>query len=378
MPRHYLERRVARDGTVSYRCRYEALAPDGTPRLCSETVRQRPGESERALRARAGQRLAELVADAGRGLIAAPSALTVAGLLDRYLDARAGDLAPASLHAYRDVVRILPPALLDARADRVTGLEIEAALGLLRQRGYTARVRMARALLSGAFRAAVRWGIRPTSPLAGGSPTPRPRPPRVWTVEEAGRFLAVADQDELAALWRLLLVAGLRIGEALALAWRDVDLAAGTVTVRRTVTRSASGARAVGERAKRPRSHRTVALGPETVAALAARRARAASVLVFPGRRGPLVYGAVRQRLRRLCHEARVPALTVHGLRHTSATLDLAAGTPPQVVAARLGISVTVLLGTYAHVLPGAQQAAAMALETMLSQDTRQNLGKSG
>lgn len=367
MPRHYLERRVARDGTVSYRCRYEAIAADGRVRLCSETVRQRTGESERALRTRAEQRLAELVADAGRGLIAAPSALTVAQLLDRYLQARAGDLAPASIHAYRDVMRLLPPTLLEARADRVSGLEIEAALGALRQRGYTARVRLARALLSGAFRAAIRWGVRPTSPLAGGTVTPPPRSPRVWTTEEAARFLAVADRDGLAALWRLLLVAGLRIGEALALTWREVDLAAGTVTVRRTVTRSTSGARTVGERAKRPRSHRTVALGPETTAALAARKQAATSVFVFPGRRGPLVYGAVRRRLRRLCAEAGVPVLTVHGLRHTSATLDLAAGTPPQLVAARLGISVAMLLGTYAHVLPGAQQAAAAALETVLS-----------
>jgi integrase len=169
----------------------------------------------------------------------------------------------------------------------------------------------------------------------------------------------------------------LRVGEAVALTWRDVDLVQGTVTIQRTVTRSANGAIVVGDRAKRPRSHRTVYLGAGTIAALSALRSTATSVFLFPGRRGPVDERVVRSRLTRLCREAGVPRLTPHGLRHTSATLDLASGSPPQVVASRLGISVTMLLTTYAHVVPGAHQRAAVGLETMLSH-AGEILGKSG
>ena len=37
--------------------------------------------------------------------------------------------------------------------------------------------------------------------------------------------------------------------------------------------------------------------------------------------------------------ELRLPRLTAHGLRHTSATLMLASGVPPRVAAERLGYS---------------------------------------
>jgi integrase len=64
---------------------------------------------------------------------------------------------------------------------------------------------------------------------------------------------------------------------------------------------------------------------------------------------------------------ANVRPITVHGLRHTSATLLLKAGVAPQIVQQRLahkGIEIT--LGIYAHVLPSMQQDAARRLGALL------------
>ena len=48
-----------------------------------------------------------------------------------------------------------------------------------------------------------------------------------------------------------------------------------------------------------------------------------------------------------------MPRVTVHGLRHTSATLLLGAGEPVHVVASRLGHKdATITLGVYAHLCP--------------------------
>ncbi len=108
------------------------------------------------------------------------------------------------------------------------------------------------------------------------------RPPRAeyqetthWTSAELVRFRQAADEDELAALWRLV-VSGLRRSELLGLRWFDVDTDRGVVTIRQgRVTLGAQG-QAVGA----PKSKRSVrlvpveALWPGSVAHLRALRAK--------------------------------------------------------------------------------------------------------
>ena len=65
------------------------------------------------------------------------------------------------------------------------------------------------------------------------------RPPEMhaWTAPELGRFLRWAQRHnaEAAIGWWLLAYTGMRRGEALALRWRDVDLDAGRIAVRRSL-----------------------------------------------------------------------------------------------------------------------------------------------
>jgi integrase len=67
----------------------------------------------------------------------------------------------------------------------------------------------------------------------------------------------------------------------------------------------------------------------------------------------------------------------LYNLRHSCATVLLAAGENPKVVSERLGHAGVVLtLDTYSHVLPDMQQAATRKLESIPSQDTqRQKAG---
>jgi integrase len=60
---------------------------------------------------------------------------------------------------------------------------------------------------------------------------------RAVTPDDARRFFAVIADDRLEALFVVALTTGLRRGEILGLRWEDVDLAAGVVTVRRSVQR---------------------------------------------------------------------------------------------------------------------------------------------
>ena len=57
------------------------------------------------------------------------------------------------------------------------------------------------------------------------------------TREQAGRFLAVASENRYAALWSVLLMGGLRPGEAFGLRWEDVDLEGGKLHIQHALTR---------------------------------------------------------------------------------------------------------------------------------------------
>ena len=62
-----------------------------------------------------------------------------------------------------------------------------------------------------------------------------------------------------------------------------------------------------------------------------------------------------------------LPAIRFHDLRHTSATLLLAAGVHPKVVQERLGQSqIGITLDTYSHVVPTMQLEAASKLDTAM------------
>jgi energy-coupling factor transporter ATP-binding protein EcfA2/5S rRNA maturation endonuclease (ribonuclease M5) len=69
----------------------------------------------------------------------------------------------------------------------------------------------------------------------------------------------------------------------------------------------------------------------------------------------------------RLAKAAKLPRIRFHDLRHTHATLALAAGVHPKVVSERLGhASVTITLDTYSHAIPAMQETAAELVASLV------------
>src|SRR3954465_13474308 len=138
----------------------------------------------------------------------------------------------------------------------------------------------------------------PSTPRTGNPPSPsQARPPEMhaWTAPELARFLRWADEhdSDIAMAWRRLAYTGMRRGEALSLRWRDVDLDAGRVAVRRSVgvVKDKGKGEQLPEGATKTGQSRVVELDAGTVAALRAYRAVRGSVALDLVRDTALVLG---------------------------------------------------------------------------------------
>jgi integrase len=200
----------------------------------------------------------------------------------------------------------------------------------------------------------------------------------VLPVEDAHRLLEEIRGDRLEPLFRLMLATGLRRGEALALQWRDVDLDAGMLRVRWTLTRTSRGLQL--SEPKTDKSRRVVPLPRSAVETLKAHRARQADErssatgvwqdngLVFTTEIGtPLEPRNVLRRFEQLAQRAGLEGVHLHTLRHSAASFLLAAGTHTRVVQEHLGqSSYAITADIYSHVGPTLQREAADRLDQAL------------
>jgi len=110
-----------------------------------------------------------------------------------------------------------------------------------------------------AFTQAVRWDLIARDPAdAVKAPSPATEEIRPLSTDEARRLLDAAKGDRLEALYVLAVHTGMRRGELLGLKWSDVDLEGGTVSVRRTLTRTSNGKHVALGEPKTKSSRRTI------------------------------------------------------------------------------------------------------------------------
>jgi integrase len=204
------------------------------------------------------------------------------------------------------------------------------------------------------------------------APTPQREEVQPLTATDARRLLTAARGLDNAARWSVALSLGLRQGEALGLLWEDVDLDAGTVTVRRALQRQ-KGAGLVLVEPKSRAGRRTILLPAPLLAALKAHRTwqlgqrlAAANVwedggFVFCQPNGrPIDPRADWRAWKALLVQAGVRDARLHDARHTAATMLLQQGVPARVAMQILGHSqISLTVGTYSHVVPELAQDAA-------------------
>ncbi len=188
-------------------------------------------------------------------------------------------------------------------------------------------------------------------------------PDEILTPEQTAKLIDAATPGYYRMLFTMLAATGVRIGEATALTWPDVDLDASTITIRRGVSHARTRSeKEAGEKArprffapKTPSGFRTLPIAPEIVSAL--RRWKLAcpptrAGLVFPSAIGaPAHRKTIWERgFRPALDAAKLPHVTLHSLRHTFASSLIMRGVPVTEVAALLGHkSSAVTTAIYAH-----------------------------
>ena len=293
------------------------------------------------------------------------------------------------------------------------------------------RRRYARVVLRMALNTAIRWNLvtRNVATLVD-APRVIGREIQPLNPEQARMFLSAADGHPLEAFFTVALACGLRLGEALGLQWDDVDLHEGRLSVRRAIQRFGGDAakrrpllverkrllaqlRPKGEEPlpvgealqaarlrlvevrkelaavktsvqivepKSNRSKRTIALPAMVLNALSRHRVRQLEARMAAGERwndsgfvfttpnGTVLDARnVTRAFKALLASRNLPAIRLHDLRHSCATLMLAQGVSPRVVMETLGHSqISLTLNTYSHVLPAMQDDAASKMDAIL------------
>jgi integrase len=314
--------------------------------------------------------------DLGRDLEGAR--ITLNEYLDRWLEiAVKPRVRQKTCQDYDGILRrYIRPGLGDRVLVSLRPMEIQRTYHGMVERGLSARtVRYTHAVLRSALRQALRWRLLLENPVDGVKiPRQLTGEMRSLTVEQAQAFLTAALATRHGPVLAVALTTGMRPSEYLALKWQDLDWTRQTVSVVRSLRRF--DGRWCFSDTKRSRSRRPIKLQSWIVALLRDLQTKAivqdlypeAHDLVFRTQLGqPISADYLAKQFRSILDAAGVPRMRLYDLRHSAATIALAAGVSPKVVSEQLGHASTAFtLDTYAHVLPHMQDEAAARVEAML------------
>ena len=308
---------------------------------------------------------------------------TLGSFLAEWLDAISTTVRPVTLDSYRRLMNthVVPrigmiplqqlgaPHLNRLYAVMLTSGNTRGSSG----GGLSPRtVRYVHSIVHRALRDAVRWDLLVRNAADQADP-PRAQTPemRSWDAEQLGAFLSHVGSDRLFPLWLVAASTGARRGELLALRWSDMSFSPPRMEISRTLTSIAY--RLSFSEPKTKRSRRSVPLDAQTASVLRSWKAVQAEEkmalgaaysdqgLVFANPMGePIHPDRMTQMFSAHVRKAGLPRISLHGLRHSHASILLRAGVHPKVVQQRLGHSTVALtLDTYSHLIPAMEEEAA-------------------
>lgn len=325
-----------------------------------------------------------------------PQRMTVADWLNLWLASTKIEVSPKSHERYAEIVRCyLVPGIGGLALQRLTPSDIQRAYNSFTRKPSPRTRRHIHRILKSALTRAVEQQALARNPadVVKRLPKVERKPIAALSVEQSQRLLSAIRHTTTYWPVMLALATRLRRGELLALRWRNVDLAHGTIRVVESLEQTKAGLRFKSTKSEKGRG---VALPSFAIAELRRHKQAQAEALLGLGVRqsgDTLVCGRIDGQPKQpasLTHEftylvGRIgrdfPRIRFHDLRHSHATQLLASGVHPKIVQEQLGHStIAVTMDIYSHVTPGMQSEAVAKLDLAFGDhfgDQRPNPAKS-
>lgn len=270
--------------------------------------------------------------------------------------------------AYKNGFRYyIEPTLGDKKLSKIRGEHIQQMFNDLAERGIAVSyIKVLAAILNGCFKQAFKNGLIESNPVAK---TTLPKQTekgqrRVLTQEEQEIFFQYARESYLYNLFALMLMTGMRTGEARGLRYCDIDRKNKVIHITRTLKYEA-GLGFFEDTPKTLTSKRDIPLTEEIEAILQDQRKRFETNIIDPNayifrtsEGGPISRERVQAEIDRIVRAVQkdkpdFKRLTSHCFRHTFATRAIENGMKPQTLKTILGhSSLAMTMDLYSHVLP--------------------------
>lgn len=378
------------------------VAPQGAPR---QDVKRGGFDSQ----GEAAEAMRKLLEDVGAGGPIDTSKLTVGEFLDQWLQSRKLTVSESHWADQRGLIdRHIRARIGHVPLTQLTALHLNGMYADVRDNGRRRgegplslkTVRDLHTIMNKALRDARRWrfvrenvAVDADPPSATAVLNARKGAISTWGPSEIATFrehLADTGEPWVFTAWVLAGWTGMRRGEVLGLRWRDIDFERGRVAVRQVIV-IVGGTSKIKPIPKTAGSYRSIDVPEQVLAALRRHRLAQNEVRLAVGPDWQ-DHGLVFARPTRTTKEGHPPGTWFHpdtfttkvrqaieasgvpkirplqDLRHSHATLLIAAGEPVKVVQERLGHhSAAFTQDTYQHVLPGMQRKAADTFDRLVS-----------
>jgi len=352
---------------------YIGKEPDGTPKRHFETVRGTKGDAQR--------RRTELLASLDKGIYVFPGKLTLADLLNQFLQGYVRTkCSQKTQDGYQMIMeRHLMPALGHILLKQLTPQAIQAYYGQACEKLSARTVHKHHRLLKQSLKYGVKQGYLGRNPCdLVDAPSWKGKPMRTLTPEELEGLLEIASDNKFYPVIYTAVASGLRQAELLGLRWRDINLNLRSISVCQVLYKHHGICEFKEPKTKH--SKRRVDMTGKLVDYLREYKGEKESLslhlgrllkpddLVFSGIEGkPLDPSVLSHSFAKIVKQAGLENMRFHDLRHTFASLTFLCGGKPKVISEALGhASVAFTMDTYSHIIEGMQSEAMALLDEVL------------
>lgn len=291
----------------------------------------------------------------------------------------------STLQRYESLLKAyVYPTIGQLRVDHIRRADCKMVITKARKRGDSrSQQGLIRTTMVGVLEEALDHEFITANParrILGKGNVRRPKRPTPFTEDERNLFMEATIKEDAREdnhrrtvrkwypLFLFLFHSGCRLGEALAIEWKDVDLDAKTTHINKSYRRPpAPTSTKTGEERTLDLNDDLVACLRETKRERAERALRSgveASPMVFANSQGRYTsQNTTRNAFKRIAASIGLEDKRIHDTRHTFASLMLSKGVAPTYTQKQLGhASLAMTLDVYSHWLPNNEEAPVNAL----------------